>query len=84
MLGGYMSPVGDAYSKPDLASAHHRCAPGTLIPESLKPCARGVAAHGRPPSAHLADWNGHSTAQPRDAAVALQRLLSSRLAPHVV
>lgn len=25
MLGGYLSPVNDAYGKPDLAPASHRC-----------------------------------------------------------
>lgn len=32
VLGGYMSPVGDAYSKPELAPARHRCAHKSQTP----------------------------------------------------
>lgn len=31
MLGGYMSPVNDAYRKPDLAPATHRSAAARLV-----------------------------------------------------
>lgn len=78
VLGGYMSPVGDAYSKPELAPARHRCAHKTRTSNHPNQCAR-CGRPRRPPPAPLADWNGHSAARPRDAAAALQQLPGSPL-----